>query len=87
MRSHRNTVGIVHREPLQSSQSTVPSLQEVDDAPTRELRQRSLSEGFNASTKEILNIVWVSAFYEANIPFNVVRHPTFIPAVHETAHL
>ena len=81
------TVGIVHREPLQSSQSTIPSLQEVDDAPTRELRQRSLPEGFNASTKEILDRVWASAFYEANIPFNVVRHPTFIHVVHETARL
>ena len=79
--------GIAHREPLQSSQSTVPSLREVDDAPTRELRQRSLPEGFNASTKEILDRVWVSAFYEANIPFNMVRHPTFIHAVHETARL
>ena len=79
--------GIAHREPLQSSQSTVPSLREVDDAPTQELRQRSLPEGFNASTKEILDRVWASAFYEANIPFNVVRHPTFIHAVHETARL
>ena len=79
--------GIAHREPLQSSQSTVPSLREVDDAPTRELRQRSLPEGFNASTKEILDRVWMLAFYEANIPFNVVRHPTFIHAVHETARL
>ena len=24
-------------------------------------------------------------FYEANIPFNVVRHPAFVYAVHETA--
>ena len=79
--------GIAHREPLQSSQSTIPSLREVDDAPTRELRQRSLPEGFNASTKEILDRVWASASYEANIPFNVVRHPTFIHAVHETARL
>ena len=79
--------GIAHREPLQSSQSTVPSLREVDDAPTRELHQRSLSEGFNASTKEILDRVWALAFYEPNIPFNVVRHPTFIHAVHETARL
>ena len=79
--------GIAHREPLQSSQSTVPSLREVDDAPTRELRQRFLLESFNASTKEILDRVWASAFYEANIPFNVVRHPTFIHAVHETARL
>ena len=53
---------IAHREPLQSSQSTVRSLREVDDAPTRELRQRSLLEGFNASTKEILDRVWASAF-------------------------
>ena len=79
--------GIAHREPLLSSQSTIPSLREVDGAPTRELRQRSLPEGFNASTKEILDRVWASAFYEANIPFNVVRHPTFIHAVHETARL
>ena len=79
--------GIAHREPLQSSQSTVPLLQEVDDAPTRELRQRSLPEGFNASTKEILDKIWASAFYEANISFNVVRHPTFIHVVHEIARL
>ena len=81
------TTGIAHREPLQSSQSTVPSLREVDDAPTQELRQRFLPEGFNASTKEILDKVWKSTFYEANIPFNVVRHPTFIHAMHETAFL
>ena len=53
----------------------------------REIRQRSLFEGFNASTKKILDKVRASAFYEANMPFNVVRHPTFIHAVHETAHL
>ena len=40
-----------------------------------------------ASTKEILDRVWASAFYEANIPFNVVKHPTFIHAVHETSCL
>ena len=25
------------------------------------------------------------AFYEANLPFNIVRHSTFVYAVHETA--
>ena len=79
------TAGIAHREPLQSSQSTIPSLREVDDTSMWKLRQRSLPEGFNASTKEIFDKVWVSAFYEANIPFNVVRHLTFIYAVRETA--
>ena len=81
------TAGIAHREPLQSSQSTAPSLREVDDAPTWELCQRSLFEGFNASTKEILDKIWASVFYKANISFNVVRHPMFIHAVHETTRL
>ena len=81
------TAGIAHREPLQSSQSTIPSLQEVNDTPMLELRQHSLPEGFNASMKEILDRVWVSTFYEANILFNVVRHPTFIHAVLETTCL
>ena len=78
---------IAHKEPLQSSQSTIPSLREVDDASMRELHQCSLPEGFNASKKEILDKVWASAFYEANMPFNVVRHSTFIHAVRETARL
>ena len=81
------TVGIAHREPLQSSQSTIPSLREVDDTPMRELRQHFLPEGFNASTKEILDKIWASTFYKANIPFNMVRHPTFIHVVQETKRL
>ena len=53
----------------------------------QELCQRSLLEGFNASTKEILDKVWASAFYKENIPFNMVRHPTFIHVVQEIARL
>ena len=81
------TARITHREPLQSSQSTIPSLQEADETPIQELCQRSLPEGFNASTKEILDKVWAWAFYKANIPFNVVKHPTFIHVVQETTRL
>ena len=81
------TTRIAHIELLQSSQSTIPSLQEVDEIPMRELCQCSLPKDFNASTKEILDKVWASTFYEANIPFNVVRHPTFIHVVRETACL
>ena len=58
----RITAGIAHKEPLQSSQGTVPSLREVDDTLMRELRQRSLLEGFKALTKEILDKVWTSIF-------------------------
>jgi hypothetical protein len=42
-------------------------------------------EGFNASTKLHLDRAWASAFYEANIPFNVIRHPAFIYAVKDTS--
>jgi hypothetical protein len=51
----------------------------------QDLRQLSMTEGFNASTKLHLDKAWASAFYEANIPFNVIRHPAFIYAVKETA--
>ena len=28
--------------------------------------------------------MWATAFYKANIPFNIVRHPAFVNAMHET---
>ena len=72
------------REPLQMSQATSWSNTRVQDTPLQELRQLNISEGFNASTKQHLDNVWATAFYEANIPFNVVRHPAFVNAVRET---
>ena len=72
------------REPLQMSQATSWSNTRVQDTPPQELRQLNISEGFNASTKQHLDNVWATAFYEANIPFNVVRHPAFVNTVHET---
>ena len=55
--------------------------------PPREMRQLSMTEGFNTSTKQLLDKAWSTAFYEANIPFNVTRHPAFVNAVRETARL
>ena len=72
------------REPLQMSQATSRSNTRVQDTPPQELRQLNISEGFNASTKQHLDNMWATAFYEANIPFNVVRHPAFVNAVRET---
>ena len=66
------------------SQTTSRSNTRVQDTPPQELRQLNISEGFNASTKQHLDNVWATAFYEANIPFNVVRHPAFVNAVRET---
>ena len=67
------------------SQTTFRSNTRVQDTPPQVLRQLNISEGFNASTKQHLDSVWATAFYKANIPFNVVRHPAFVYTVHETA--
>ena len=82
-------VGIAHREPLQSiSEHHFRHFEAVDDAPTRELRQRSLPEGFNASTNEILGqSLGVGLLRGKTYPSTWWRHPTFIHAVHETARL
>ena len=48
-------------------------------------RQWSMDEAFQVVTRQKLNKLWASFFYEANIAFNVVRHPAFIKAVKETA--
>jgi hypothetical protein len=72
------------REPaLRSPRSASMGLGAVHQTP-QDLRQLSLTEGFNASTKLHLDRAWASAFYEANIPFNVIRHPAFIYVVKET---
>ena len=72
-------------EPLLMSQSTQHSDVVIYGTPPRELRQLNITEGFNVSTKQLLDRAWATAFYEANIPFNIVRHPAFVHAVRETA--
>ena len=64
------------------SQTTSRSNTRIQDTPPQELRQLNISERYNASTKQHLDNVWATAFYEANIPFNVVRHPAFVNARH-----
>lgn len=72
-------------EPLLMSQPTQQSDDVIYGTPPRELRQLNITEGFNVSTKQLLDRAWATAFYEANIPFNIVRHPAFVNAVRETA--
>jgi hypothetical protein len=60
------------REPaLRSPRSASMGLGAVHQTP-QDLRQLSMTEGFNASTKLYLDRAWASTFYEANIPFNVI---------------
>ena len=74
-------------ELFQNSQTTRALESALVDSEPRELRQATLPEGFNTSVRQLLDRVWSSAFYEANIPFNIIRHPTFVKAVQETARV
>lgn len=49
------------------------------------LRQQQMNEAFNIAKRKELDETWASFFYEANVPFNVVRHPSFIRAVRATS--
>ena len=77
--------------PLISSQNSthggiiLPPAQVRASSAGRGLRQLSMQEGLQSSAKLTLDRIWSTAFYEANIPFNVVRHPSFINAVKQTA--
>ena len=48
-------------------------------------RQRSMDEALQLGLRHNLDKMWASFFYEANIAFNVARHPAFVNAVRETA--
>ena len=48
-------------------------------------RQRSMEEALQIGTRKQLDRKWASFLHEANIPFNVIRHPAFVSAVVETA--
>ena len=54
---------------------------------TRSMRQQDMNEAYQISKQKELDMLWASFFYEANMAFNVVRHPTFIKAVNSTANI
>jgi len=49
------------------------------------MRHLSVLEGIDTSKKQVLDKKWAKFFYEANIPFNVVKHPAFVDAVKSTS--
>jgi hypothetical protein len=51
----------------------------------RTFRHVSLPKGLNLTKKQDLDKKWATFFYEANIPFNVMQHLTFIEAMKTTS--
>jgi hypothetical protein len=41
------------------------------------LRQQHMSEAYHTAKRKELNEKWANFFYQANVAFNVVRHPSF----------
>ena len=69
---------------LERSESTqIPS--RVDSSNPRTMRQQHLAEAYHITKRKELDEKWAAFFYEANVPFNVVRHPAFIAAVEATS--
>lgn len=69
---------------MERSDSTrIPS--RGDSCTARTLRQQGMTEAYQIGKRRELDEKWAAFFYEANVPFNVVRHPTFIAAVAATS--
>jgi len=69
---------------VEPSEST-PILSRGDSSTTRTMRQQSFTEAYQIGKRNELDEKWAAFFYEANVSFNVVRHPTFIAAVEATS--
>ena len=49
------------------------------------MRQQKLDEVYQLNKQKELDEKWTSFFYDANVPFNVGRHPTFVEAMNAKA--
>jgi hypothetical protein len=49
------------------------------------LRQQYMSEAYHTAKRKELDEKWANFFYQANVAFNVVRHPSFTTAVRATS--
>ena len=56
-----------------------------DSCTPRPMRQQSMAEAYEIGKRQELDEKWAAFFYKGNVPFNVVRHPTFIAAVETTS--
>jgi hypothetical protein len=48
------------------------------------LRQQHMNEAYHIAKRKELDEKWATFFYEANLAFNVVRHPSFVAAMRAT---
>ena len=49
------------------------------------LRQQHINKAYHTTKRKELDEKWASFFYQANVAFNVVRHPSFTAIVRATS--
>ena len=80
-----NVTSIEPSSLIRGTSSTEPSRVASYTVRSRSMRQQDLDEVYQLNKRKELDEKWLSFFYNANVPFNVGRHPTFVEAVNATA--
>ena len=80
-----NVASVGPSSPIRGTSSTEPSWVASCTVRSRSMRQQDLDEVYQLNKRKELDEKWASFFYDANVPFNVGRHPTFVEAVNATA--
>ena len=80
-----NVTSVGPSSPVRGTSSTEPSRVASCTVRSRSIRQQDLDEVYQLNKRKELDEKWASFFYDANVPFNVGRHPTFVEAVNATA--
>ena len=80
-----NVTSVGPSRPIRGTSSTEPSRVASCIVRSRSIRQQDLDEIYQLNKWKELDEKWASFFYNANVPFNVGRHPTFVEAVNATA--
>ena len=80
-----NVTSVGPSSAVRGTSSIEPSWVASCTVRSRSMRQQDLDEVYQLNTRKELDEKWASFFYDANVPFNVGRHPTFVEAVNATA--
>jgi hypothetical protein len=58
--------------------------QQLNVVGLHRIQQQHMSEAYHTAKRKELDEKWANFFYQANVAFNVVRHPSFTAAVRAT---
>jgi hypothetical protein len=89
--STQNNLAGASTPPIDVPASELPeSTTERSRAATNQLRpntlqQQHMSEAYHTAKRKELDEKWANFFYQVNVAFNVVRHPSFTAAVRATS--